>query len=406
MEKIRQEIKRLMRENRRSHDGFQYTLPSPELYPFQWLWDSCFHAIILSHFDIEAAKNEIRSVLSRPLPSGLLPHIIYWKSHDAKIQNWGREMRGDIINASWKTDGTSSITQPPVIAYAIWRIYNTDNDTEFLSETYKTLRDHFECLNKDRTFGDDHLVYIINPDESGEDNSPRFDRALGLAPKHTPDENLDHRISLMRDNASCNFEAKACMDDIFGIADVPFNTLYINDLEHMALIAEALGHEDDKAIFSTRADAVRHEMEKDLKDGILFRSYDNIHKEHGSALTWAIFMPLYSKLLSTDDARELVDTYFNNDQYFDAPYDIPTTARNEEAYDPKGGFWRGPVWMAPNWFTYHGLKKYGFDDEAKRIKESSRALVERSGFREQYDPETGEGLGAHNFTWGGLIIDM
>jgi hypothetical protein len=33
-------------------------------------------------------------------------------------------------------------------------------------------------------------------------------------------------------------------------------------------------------------------------------------------------------------------------------------------------------------------------------------LVEKSGFREYYDPVTGEGHGAREFTWSGLLVDM
>ncbi|WP_439673173.1 hypothetical protein [Cupriavidus necator] len=32
--------------------------------------------------------------------------------------------------------------------------------------------------------------------------------------------------------------------------------------------------------------------------------------------------------------------------------------------------------------------------------------IERSGFREYYNPFSGEGYGAKDFTWSGLVIDM
>ncbi|HEY4521110.1 MAG TPA: glycoside hydrolase, partial [Candidatus Paceibacterota bacterium] len=68
--------------------------------------------------------------------------------------------------------------------------------------------------------------------------------------------------------------------------------------------------------------------------------------------------------------------------------------------------WRGPVWMAPHWFIYHGLVRYGYAKEAADIRAKSIALLERSGFRECFNPETGEGLGARGFTWGALVLDM
>lgn len=35
-----------------------------------------------------------------------------------------------------------------------------------------------------------------------------------------------------------------------------------------------------------------------------------------------------------------------------------------------------------------------------------KELIGKSGFREYYNPFTGEGYGAHDFTWSGLVADM
>ena len=70
------------------------------------------------------------------------------------------------------------------------------------------------------------------------------------------------------------------------------------------------------------------------------------------------------------------------------------------------GFWRGPTWIGTNWFIYKGLVNYGFFNLAQELLESSIKLIKQSGFREQFNPLTGEGRGAKEFTWGTLIIDM
>jgi hypothetical protein len=62
--------------------------------------------------------------------------------------------------------------------------------------------------------------------------------------------------------------------------------------------------------------------------------------------------------------------------------------------------------MAPHWFIYHGLRRYGYETEAAQIREKSEALLQKSGFRECFNPETGEGYGATKFTWGALVLDM
>jgi hypothetical protein len=68
--------------------------------------------------------------------------------------------------------------------------------------------------------------------------------------------------------------------------------------------------------------------------------------------------------------------------------------------------WRGPTWAFINWFLYHALKKRGFHERAERLRRSLWQLIERSGFREYYDPFTGAGHGAREFTRSGLLIDM
>ena len=91
---------------------------------------------------------------------------------------------------------------------------------------------------------------------------------------------------------------------------------------------------------------------------------------------------------------------------FRTKFGLPTTAQNESSYDPIDGFWRGPIWHAPHWFLYHGLKRYGYTKKAEEIRDASMKLIKQSDFYEQYNPHTGEGYGAKNFTWGGLVIDM
>jgi len=183
-QKLKEEAVELLKDNRRSTDGHQYTVPSPSSYPYQWLWDSCFHAIVLSHYDTSFAKAELRSLVSHQFENGLIPHITYWEKKDPTQIDWGKER-------------TSSITQPPFLAYAVWKVYEKDKDKSFLKEIYPSLYHYYNFLLNERDPRHNHLVGIINPDESGEDNSPRFDELVGLPPKHNRDENFQKRRELV-----------------------------------------------------------------------------------------------------------------------------------------------------------------------------------------------------------------
>ncbi len=391
---IVKEARSLLVSNRRVTDGHQYTVPSPGTYPYQWLWDSCFHAIVLASFDPDAAKEELKSLLSKQFPDGMLPHIIFWKPTLTRP-----------YFVAWGKKGTSSITQPPMIAYAAWEIYRRTGDQSFLEEIYQPLLSYYQCIIGTRDPQDHHLAGIINPDESGEDNSPRFDAAI-----HVPSDvgfftHIRRRLQLVRDNRTCNFEAAICMSRNFWVKDVPFNSILVKNLQILARIASLLGHQKGDDFAMLHAGLVKTAMrERLLADGVFWSAMDHDYKPIAIA-TWAHFTPLFADLYTPEEARALVEKHFRNEATFRSAFGIRTVSKQEPAYRPDS-FWRGPVWMAPHWFIHKGLTAYGFFNEAKEILEASTTLIEKNGFREYFSPETGRGYGARDFTWGTLILDM
>jgi glycogen debranching enzyme len=390
---IQDKVSELLKKNRRTTDGYTYTVPSPESYPYQWLWDSCFHAIILAKIDPEAAMNELRAIISRQFSDGMIPHIIYWVPGEQHRYEWG-------------IGGTSALTQPPMIAYAAQAIYEKTGDDAFLIEIYPALVRYYEYLINKRDPRDHHLVGIINPDESGEDNSPRFDGVL-----HVPDDisladHLSRRIELIDANRTCNFDAESCMKRHFWVKDVPFNTIFVENLRILARIAEKFGEKKDEHMLTLNADLASEAMRELLfADGIFWSVAGTDDYEKIMVATWAHFVPLFAGLYSSEEAKELIKNQLFNEDTFWGSRGVRTVSKREKAYRPDG-YWRGSVWMAPHWFIYKGLVRYGFTDEANIIRERSFELIERSGFREYFDPETGEGYGADNFTWGALVTDM
>ena len=54
-----------------------YTMPSRETYPWMWLWDSCFHAVIYATLGDDRALLEAQSVFRWQTPDGMVPHMGY-----------------------------------------------------------------------------------------------------------------------------------------------------------------------------------------------------------------------------------------------------------------------------------------------------------------------------------------
>ncbi|MEV4579899.1 hypothetical protein AB0K16_42300 [Nonomuraea jabiensis] len=63
------------------------------------------------------------------------------------------------------------------------------------------------------------------------------------------------------------------------------------------------------------------------------------------------------------------------------------------------GYWRGPIWAPSTVLIEDGLRRAGYPDLADEISARFRALCEASGFAENFDARTGEGLRDRAYTW-------
>lgn len=394
--KLKRTVSELMLENRRNSKGFQYTVPSPQSYPYQWFWDSCFHAIIYVRLgQLDDAKKELLALVSKQFKNGMIPHMIYWE----------KQTRTDFPVVEWGKGDTSTIIQPPMLAYAVWEIYKKEKSKNFLRQIYKPMERFYGYLLEERDLRSHHLISIINPDESGEDDSPRFDIPLGLPPRHSSRKNFARRLELIGKNLSCDFEAKKCMSNFFWVKDVPFNAILVENLSILSRVARELGNEEDALYYASQRKHIVNSMRRlMLENGIFWTVYRLDYKKI-KVKTWAMFAPLFARLYTKKQAQVLLEKYLLNTEEFNATYLVPTVSRSDPSYDPRG-FWRGPAWMATNWFIYRGLLNYNFEKIAQKVSQSSLALIMKSGFREHFNPETGQGLGAKDFTWGGLVLDM
>ena len=111
-DKLFEQAKAVLKHN----DRGSWTVPAGELYPHQWLWDSCFIAIGLRHLDIERARAELTSLLRGQWSNGMLPNIVFakGKEHHRDRELW----RSYLSPYSPAKVATSGLTQPPMLAEA------------------------------------------------------------------------------------------------------------------------------------------------------------------------------------------------------------------------------------------------------------------------------------------------
>jgi glycogen debranching enzyme len=102
--------------------------------------------------------------------------------------------------------------------------------------------------------------------------------------------------------------------------------------------------------------------------------------------------------------------HLEDEKMFAAPYPVPTVAVSDPKFVPgvvgTKLVWRGPSWMSSNWYLARGLRAHGRSDLAQKIAAASLETVRKHGFREYWNPFSGEGHGAPDFSWTALVLDL
>jgi hypothetical protein len=111
--------------------------------------------------------------------------------------------------------------------------------------------------------------------------------------------------------------------------------------------------------------------------------------------------------MPADRCEALVRRLTDTDSFWPR-YPVPSVPLGSRHFRPEGRryLWRGPTWINTNWLIWGGLMRHGYGECADAVARSSAELVERSGFREYYNPLTGEGGGERDFGWSTLAAIM
>ena len=380
---------------------YSFVVPSLTGYPFQWFWDSCFHAIALIHIDLNQAKAELDTLMSSALTNGFIPHIIFWES-EKRDYFLSRNLVAT-INPNF-----SSTIQPPILAYAVERVYHATGDEAFLQRSLPVLVKYYRWLKENRDPDDDGLLAIIQPEEAGTDCSPKYDEILGLTDLSNKGfiEALNKIYSsyeLIRSDETGMLNA-----DVFHVEDVLVNSIYALGLQSLARLLgnsiESLEFRDDAS--KTMESLVNKCWDVDTE---AFLDLNGLQEIPNRTVTISSLMPIILPDLSPDIVKRLVEKWIISEDHFWLPYPLPSVPASNSKFipgDPHGFIWRGPSWINTNWFITKGLKLHGYQELADDISAKSLACIQKSGFREYYNPYTGEGLGAKNFGWSTLILDM
>ena len=407
------ELTRQAEATLRANDRGGYTVPTAGLYPFQWDWDAAVTALGWITFDEPRAWEEFRWLLkgqwSGGAQDGLLPHIVFHQRADSYFpgpEEWG---------LAHLSPPTSSISQPPLHATMLrwmWlRAHDKALAAERLREVLPAIARHHAWWYRTRDPHHTGLVMSVHPWETGRDNAPAWDAPLARVPRATrayrrrdtdhvdgrqrPTQDFyDRVVTLMDFMREANFDPVVIARDCpFRVVDSAIVFILHRATKDLLALADELSIRIDPgllqdALARTQAAAPRLWSDKlemyanlDLVSGRLIEQ-----PAHGGFLAW------YAGIAAPHQDTTLA-------AWLDeAPYGVPSMRVGAPGFEPQR-YWRGPVWQHMNLLIEAGLREAGEAALADRVRHSSAALFERSGFHEYYDPLDGRGLGGTQFSW-------
>lgn len=319
-----------------------------------WNWDSAFHAIGVSRWDVSLAEDSIEGFLQFQQANGFLPDVIH---EDNSIEDVS--------------------SKPPMFAWATERVYKRGKNLDFVKRVYPklVLNENF-WVNERSSDGlfyydgykekcdseEKYQIYVKW--ESGWDNSPRWD------------------------------------DGITNYWAIDLNCYMVMFYRSLSYLAGELGLNDEATLWAQKGEALSALIIAKMWDDEAgcFADTDRFTGEVSKVITPASFMPLYINIATPHQAEGMNKVAINR---FKGK--MPTVTYDDPAYSNR--YWRGPTWLNVAYFAAKGLKNYSFPI-ADEIKENILNMChnEKRGIYENYNSTTGEGLYCDHFSWSSVFI--
>lgn len=311
-----------------------WTTPDRVPHRHMWLWDTGFHALMMSRFNIYMAEESMLAMLEQIKKDGLLPHM---------------------VNPNKK----SNITQPCILAWVSYELYQISHNLNFLKNAVFYLDKYLNYDMKNRDLHQTGLLTWLTTDnkkckcdESGLDNNPRFDF----------DKEMD------------------CID---------FASYFAMDTFYLSKIYRILSN-DKKAKYwenvSNKSKSLINRLMYDEDDKVF---YDRlINGKLTKVLTPSSFLPLCFKLVDQKRADEMTKVLFDKKLLY-SPFPFATISQNNKNFS--NDMWRGGVWINFNYFIIRGLKLYGYNKLAKQVRDITLKTINKWYLKtgcifEFYDP--------------------
>jgi putative isomerase len=335
----------------------EYLVPSGPYFQL-FDWDMYFMAVALSYDKV-----------GKPVAGSVEDFLEFV---DESAYNKGYTAREIAPDALWALPEMCK----PFLAQAAVRASLTLNDFEWVRPYYAKLAHTLDYWENAR-LSPDGLFRWYNGVESGVDNNPAVsDRPAVVT------EGVDLQCYLYREYRA------------------------------MRILAARLGKVEDEKMYAHKAEGLRRLVQEKMwseSDG-MFLNVDSRTLQFVRVKTWTNFTPLWAGLATPEQAARMVREHLLNPKEFWSPNGVRTLSPDEPLYNPRSGYWRGPIWVISNYLLMHGLINYGYKREARELAEKTVRLLANDlratgGMNECYNPDTGEPTAGGKFLSWNLLAE-
>ncbi|MGH9086208.1 MAG: MGH1-like glycoside hydrolase domain-containing protein [Acidimicrobiales bacterium] len=357
-------------------DGSGFCVPNPSTYPWQWLWDSCFHAVVWTRLGDDRGWRELAGALRAQGPDGFVPHIRY----DGEVPRSHGEL--------WGSAGASSITQPPMYGHAVAVLGRTG--APLPDEVVERAELGLRFLLERRHRSPAGLVELCHPWESGCDDSPRWDSVVrgGWDPQRWYAAKGDLVGPIER-----SVTGGPLHNPGFAIGGVGFSALVAWNALELATVTDDRGLRDAAGSLAAAVDARWDEsLGTWVDDGPTAGGSGRVRTL--DALLPLLVCPRAEAFATLDDADA-----------FQATCGPRGVDAREPVYEPTR-YWRGPAWPQLTYLLWLAATSGRAEGLPASLSRSMLAGATRSGFSEYWEPSSGAPLGAAPQSWTALSCVM
>jgi glycogen debranching enzyme len=322
--------------------------PSPFQYRGVWSWDAAFHAMAISHWDAQLAREQLQVFLDRQLPSGGF---------------------GDVV---WEKEGmVDAFGKPPMLPWVCTIMDRRKPDREYLKQVYPKFVANADFWQRDRGGEKEGLFHFGGPMpnfEAGWDDSVRWDHGC---------------------------------DNLWAI-DLNCNMVMV--YRSLAYMADRLALPQEKQKWLDKAAALGKRINDDLwsETDHAYMDRDRTSKKFSGVLTPASYLPLYVKIATPERAKAMHELAKDPKKFFPG---FPCVAYDNANFK-SDAYWRGPAWANISYMALKGLKRYGYSETAQACRGQLLAWCDQNQdyLWEYYDSRSGKGKGARQYGWTGAFV--